>query len=77
MPIDLALWVIDCPLEGYLAASLVAWERLLYGNTKAVEGIIEKIRVPTYKEARQQARVTDNYVKLAQGESHDFHREAH
>ena len=77
LPIDPVPHSIDRPLGGYLAASVAAWGKLLYGERYTVERMIEKMPVPTYDEARQEVSIADDYFQLAQHESHDFRREAH
>ncbi|MBI1927072.1 hypothetical protein HYR99_22865, partial [Candidatus Poribacteria bacterium] len=77
LPIDPVPHSIDRPLGGYLAASVVAWGKLLYGERYTVERMIEKMPVPTYDEARQEVSIAGDYVQLAKHESHDFRREAH
>ncbi len=66
VPIDVVPRAIDRPLGGYLAASVVTWGQLLYGNAKTIERITKKMLVPTYEEAHQEVKIADDYVKLAE-----------
>ncbi|MBI1929432.1 hypothetical protein HYR99_34955 [Candidatus Poribacteria bacterium] len=66
LPIDLVPHSIDRPLGGYLAASVIAWGRLLYGDRNVVERMTQKMPVPTFHEARTLIANADADLQTAQ-----------
>ncbi len=69
LPIDPVPHSIERPLGGNLAASVVAWGRLLYGDSKTVERMVKEMPIPTYQEARDLLSNADRALQLAPTET--------